>query len=87
MWPTSTWRCSAVFVQIVLEAETDNLPATALYSSLGFVKTKALYRFYVRPARQSDSSQGQAVLGSLSDTAPVAADATAEHSMSVVRRA
>lgn len=36
-----------VVCQIVLETEYDNQPALSLYESLGFIREKRLYRFYL----------------------------------------
>lgn len=33
--------------QIILETEFDNVPSLALYASLGFIRQKRLYRFYL----------------------------------------
>jgi peptide alpha-N-acetyltransferase len=33
--------------QVVLETEFDNIPALSLYESLGFIREKRLYRFYL----------------------------------------
>ncbi|KAG6331907.1 hypothetical protein ID866_7183 [Astraeus odoratus] len=33
--------------QVVLETEYDNVAALALYESLGFIREKRLYRFYL----------------------------------------
>jgi len=38
---------SSPFPQIALETEFDNVPALALYTSLGFVPEKRLHRFYL----------------------------------------
>lgn len=34
-------------IQVVLETEFDNIPALSLYESLGFIREKRLYRFYL----------------------------------------
>lgn len=36
------WSC-----QVVLETEFDNFAALSLYESLGFIREKRLYRFYL----------------------------------------
>jgi len=33
--------------EVVLETEFDNAPALSLYESLGFIREKRLYRFYM----------------------------------------
>lgn len=38
---------STVLSQIVLETEHDNAAALSLYESLGFIREKRLYRFYL----------------------------------------
>jgi N-alpha-acetyltransferase 30 len=35
------------YYQVVLETEYDNAPALSLYESLGFIREKRLYRFYL----------------------------------------
>lgn len=39
--------CSYAPLQVALETEFDNAPALALYSSLGFLREKRLFRFYM----------------------------------------
>jgi hypothetical protein len=64
--------------QIVLETEVDNAPALGLYASLGFIREKRLYRFYmngkdafrlVLPVIPDES--GPSVEITISSTAPI----------------
>lgn len=58
-----------LFAQIVLETEYDNYAALSLYESLGFIREKRLYRFYLNgkdafrlvntiPPSSDDTSEG-----------------------------
>ena len=40
-------RSCPTLPQVVLETEFDNIPALSLYESLGFIREKRLYRFYL----------------------------------------
>lgn len=43
--PPSLTRCARS--QIVLETETDNAASLSLYGSMGFIRDRRLYRFYL----------------------------------------
>lgn len=91
---SESYPISPYHLKVVLETEYDNAAALALYESLGFIREKRLYRFYMNgkdafrlvlsvPAPRASSAVNSSPLGSLT----LHGDAQGHHGLANLRKA